>query len=186
MRRVISIKIHKMRMQSFPSGQHITTTEEEEGTAASPGTIRQVEHIVCIVNVVPPSTHCSHPAVICTHSLGFFSVAGSGYIFIYSTSLEAVIYDFNTQGDGCSFCPCGSGSGGVPALSFVVPFVANIQLLDGWLAEGLVVGTRFLEIFIIQFPVSVGNGRIHLCALRIDFLWTGSHKSATTRKDDDK
>lgn len=173
MRRVISIKLPKMRMQSFPSGQHIYNDrgEEEEGTAASPGTRRQVEHIVCIVNVaVPPSTHCSHPAVICTHSLGFFSVAGSGYIFIYSTSLEAVIYDFNTQGDGCSLCPCGSGSGGVPALSFVVPFVANIQLLDGWLADGLVVGTRFLKIFIIQFPVSVGNGRIHLCALRIDFL----------------
>lgn len=128
-------------MQSFPSGQHIYNDrgEEEEGTAASPGTRRQVEHIVCIVNVaVPPSTHCSHPAVICTHSLGFFSVAGSGYIFIYSTSLEAVIYDFNTQGDGCSLCPCGSGSGGVLALSFVVPFVANIQLLDGWLADGLV------------------------------------------------
>lgn len=43
----------------------------------------------------------------------------------------------------------------------------------------LVGGRRFLEIFIIQFPMSVGNGRIHLLA-------AASEKGTTGRRRRDK
>lgn len=139
-------------------------------------------------------TYCSHPVMLAHHHPHYtlwHSFHSSSYIFIYSTSLEAVIYDFNTstqtirhpgvEGDsqqqqvdkvlGVAVClqasqphsPCPPVSGGGDDVTVVV----------------LVGGRRFLEIFIIQFPMSVGNGRIHLLA-------AASEKGTTGRRRRDK
>lgn len=102
MPRILSIKSHEMRIHN-PIYVHAESQQNKTHceTGRSCHTLSTIPHSTGILHTPPVHTHivlirsCSptyHPHYTLWHS--FHS---SSYIFIYSTSLEAVIYDFNTS-----------------------------------------------------------------------------------------
>lgn len=165
-------------------------------------TARQVDHVTHALHNAPaqassthhPYTHtyCSHPVMLAhqpppLHTLAFFSfielhihlfhLVRSGYLWLQHKHTN------NTAPRSGGGQPAAAGrqgtrrggvSAGQPApLPLPCPVSGGG---DDVMVVVLVGGRRFLEIFIIQFPMSVGNGRIHLLAAASEKGTTGQRR----------